>query len=206
MQQVRVAIHASDRLSLAGLAAYLRPSAGLVIAPLAADGDADVVLAVADSPADVVSCLKLDAQRRPGTPMIVVAGEVGEEVAVVAAQRGVRILDRLALSHDELVGWIKGAAAGGKPDRVSLKETIPPATGGLGRFAADGEQRGVRGFERREIEVLRLLADGLDTHEIACRLFYSERTVKNILSRVTARMNLRNRPHAVAYAVRVGAI
>jgi DNA-binding CsgD family transcriptional regulator len=58
----------------------------------------------------------------------------------------------------------------------------------------------------REIEVLRLLADGMDTGEVSRQLFYSERTVKNIIHNVTSRLDLRNRTHAVAYAIRQGLI
>jgi len=54
--------------------------------------------------------------------------------------------------------------------------------------------------------VLRLIADGCDTSEIANRLAYSERTVKNVLHDVTTRLQLRNRSHAVAYALRQGLI
>jgi DNA-binding NarL/FixJ family response regulator len=62
------------------------------------------------------------------------------------------------------------------------------------------------GLETREVEVLRLLADGLDTAEIAERLKYSERTVKNIIHGVLTRLKLRNRVHAVSFALRSGAI
>jgi len=54
--------------------------------------------------------------------------------------------------------------------------------------------------------VLRLVSDGHDTSEIATTLCYSERTVKNVLHDVTTRLNLRNRSHAVAYAMREGLI
>lgn len=63
-----------------------------------------------------------------------------------------------------------------------------------------------RGLRDREIAVLRLVAEGMDTAEIARRLAYSERTVKNILHDVTTRLELRNRSHAVAYALREGFI
>lgn len=62
------------------------------------------------------------------------------------------------------------------------------------------------GLSTREIDVLRLVADGLDTQEIARELRYSERTVKSILHDVTSRFQLRNRSHAVAYAMREGLI
>lgn len=62
------------------------------------------------------------------------------------------------------------------------------------------------GLETREVDVLRLIAEGLDTAEIADRMKYSERTVKNILYAMMTRLNLRNRSHAVAYAMRSGII
>jgi DNA-binding NarL/FixJ family response regulator len=56
----------------------------------------------------------------------------------------------------------------------------------------------------RERDVLKLLADGHSTREIAIRLAYSERTIKNILQELTTRLSLRNRTQAVAHAVRSG--
>jgi len=56
----------------------------------------------------------------------------------------------------------------------------------------------------REIDVLRLVAEGQNTAEIANQLAYSERTIKNILQDFNARLQLRNRTQAVAYAVRRG--
>ena len=56
----------------------------------------------------------------------------------------------------------------------------------------------------RERDVLELLADGHSTREIATRLAYSERTIKNILQDLTTRLSLRNRTQAVAHAVRSG--
>jgi DNA-binding NarL/FixJ family response regulator len=50
------------------------------------------------------------------------------------------------------------------------------------------------------------MADGMDTAEIATKLSYSERTVKNVFYGLTNRLHLRNRPHAVAYALRKGMI
>jgi DNA-binding NarL/FixJ family response regulator len=57
---------------------------------------------------------------------------------------------------------------------------------------------------RRERQVLALLAEGHSTREVAQRLAYSERTIKNVLQEFTTRLQLRNRTQAVAYAVRRG--
>jgi DNA-binding NarL/FixJ family response regulator len=61
-------------------------------------------------------------------------------------------------------------------------------------------------LSERETTVLRLISEGYDTREIADALCYSERTVKNVIHDVTTRLQLRNRAHAVAYAVRHGLI
>jgi DNA-binding NarL/FixJ family response regulator len=58
----------------------------------------------------------------------------------------------------------------------------------------------------RECEVLRLLADGQTTHEIAQHLSYSDRTVKKIVHDVLLKLNCRTRAHAVAVATRQGAL
>jgi DNA-binding NarL/FixJ family response regulator len=75
-----------------------------------------------------------------------------------------------------------------------------PAPGHLSLVADTRPPR----LTNRERDVLALVADGLSTREIAKRLSYSERTIKNILQDVTTRLSLRNRTQAVAVAVREG--
>jgi len=58
----------------------------------------------------------------------------------------------------------------------------------------------------REEEVLRLVAAGHPTREVARRLCYSERTIKNVIHDVVTKLNARTRSQAVAEAVREGLI
>jgi DNA-binding NarL/FixJ family response regulator len=58
----------------------------------------------------------------------------------------------------------------------------------------------------RERDVLDLLARGLGTAEIGARVYLSERTVKNHVASVLAKLNATNRAHAVAIALRMGLI
>jgi len=61
------------------------------------------------------------------------------------------------------------------------------------------------GLTSREVDVLRLVAEGMDTSYIATKMNYSERTIKKVLADLMRRLDLRNRAHAVSYALRRGA-
>ncbi len=52
------------------------------------------------------------------------------------------------------------------------------------------------------MRILELIADGLTNREIADRVFLAEKTVKNYISRLLAKLGLRNRNEAAAYMAR----
>ena len=56
----------------------------------------------------------------------------------------------------------------------------------------------------RELEVLRLVADGLTDNEIGKQLSISPRTVQNYLTRIRGKTGLRRRPELARWAVEYG--
>jgi DNA-binding NarL/FixJ family response regulator len=85
--------------------------------------------------------------------------------------------------------------------------TIPPEVlCTLLQEPPDGPDAPSEQVTRRELDVLRLLAEGSSTRDIAERLSYSERTVKNIVRNVLAKLNCRTRAQAAALAARRGVI
>jgi len=63
-----------------------------------------------------------------------------------------------------------------------------------------------RELSERELEVLRLIADGRDNGEIASALVISPKTVKNHISNILAKLQMENRIQAAVYAVRSGIV
>lgn len=66
------------------------------------------------------------------------------------------------------------------------------------------EDAGESQLSPRELEVLRLLADGLSNQEIADAMFISLRTAATHVTHILAKLDLNSRTSAVAYAIRHG--
>jgi DNA-binding NarL/FixJ family response regulator len=207
MNRITVYVYANDPICQAGIGSQLRPRPEVLVLGDDERDCAQVGLVVTDA-VDDDALRALRALRCAAVPrLVLVAGRIDDMDLAAVMEIGVSgVVRRTDATADRLVSVIKSAAAG--------EGTVPPDL--LGRLLAQVGQlqrqvlgpRGLTftGLAEREVEVLRLVAEGLDTNEIASKLAYSERTIKNVLHEVTSRLQLRNRSHAVAYALRNGLI
>jgi DNA-binding NarL/FixJ family response regulator len=206
-ERIPVYVYAHDPVSQTGIAAQLRgrPEVRLVEH---ADIDSAAVAIVASEEIDEETLRVSRALQRNGVPKVVLVVTRADETSVLAAiEAGVSGLTRRAEATPEsLVTAIRNAMAGDGTLPPDLLGQLLAAVGRLQRQVLQPRGLTFTGLTEREVKVLKLVADGMDTGEIACELSYSERTIKNVIHDVTMRLNLRNRTHAVAYALRQGLI
>jgi DNA-binding NarL/FixJ family response regulator len=103
----------------------------------------------------------------------------------------------------------QNAWTGGKA--LSLEEALAEATAfepSAGAVQQGEDKReapeAAAGLSPRELDVLRLMADGLTNQEIADTLFISSRTVANHAANILGKLGLSTRTGVVAYAIRQG--
>ncbi|WP_432012824.1 helix-turn-helix transcriptional regulator [Streptomyces cucumeris] len=205
--RIFVHVKTADPISEAGIVAALKSRAEVWIVDEHALSRETVVLIVSHEMDEEALRLLRSVRGKGVQQAVVVVSELDDAGLMVAVEAGVAgLVRRREATADRLVQVISSVHHGAG--------VVPPDL--LGRLLKQVSTvqsqvlspRGLRfnGLTDREGEVLKLVACGMDTREIAQQLSYSERTVKNVLHDVTNRFHLRNRSHAVAYAIREGLI
>ncbi len=205
---LRISVLAADRLDEAGVVNLIGRRPELQLQPLSRLADAAVLLLVA--PRLTAQLLRqvrdLTAGGRiPDLPIAAILERFGEVDLLTAVEVGLRgVIWRPQVTAARFSSLVQVVGSGGSELPREVQGRLVRDMAELQRTVLIPRGLTPSGLERREVEVLALIADGLDTAEIAEKMQYSERTVKNILSGVMARLGLRNRSHAVAYALRAG--
>jgi DNA-binding NarL/FixJ family response regulator len=207
--RITVTIHAHDPISQAGVLSQLRvrPEITLMNRDAPAGPDPQVAVLVVDTVDDDARRLLRTFRRTSTARSVLVTADIDERKLVDAAECGVAgVVRRSQATPERLVAAITTVAQG---DGHLPDDLVGRLLEEVGRLQDQVlTPRGLRstGLNDREVDVLRLVAEGHDTAEIAAELAFCERTIKKVIQDVMTRMNLRNRAHAVAYATRHGFI
>jgi two-component system NarL family response regulator len=129
-------------------------------------------------------------------------GEADVMDAIFAGACGYLLKDS---SIQELMAGIQAAARGQSPVSPAIAAKV------FQRLRATATTPGVASSIRaelseREIEVLKLIANGNDNSMIAAELHISPKTVKNHISNILMKLQIENRIQAAVYAVRSGIV
>jgi DNA-binding NarL/FixJ family response regulator len=205
MERVAICVCARDPVSHAGVASQLRPRPEVTLLD-AGDERAKVAVVVADS-VDEETVQALRGLQRSSCHAVLVVTHIDDTGLAAAVEAGVvGLVRRSEATPERLAKTVCAAARGEGSVPADLLGRLLAQIGRLQRQLLNPRGLTLNGMSTREIEILRLIAEGLDTAEVAATLSYSERTVKNALHDITTRLQLRNRSHAVAYALKQGLI
>jgi DNA-binding NarL/FixJ family response regulator len=201
--RITVRVHSLDPISEAGILVQLRQRPELRVAET---GEAaSVVIAVADVVDDAATRWLTALHRADGTPVVLIVGQLDPRTVVGVVGSGVcGVVRRAEATPERLTRVVRAAAQGYGDMPPDLVRHLLDQVNLLNRTALEPRGLSFAGLTERERDVLKLIADGLSTREVATKLAYSERTIKAVLQSLTLRLNLRNRTQAVAYAVRNG--
>ncbi|GAA1982158.1 response regulator transcription factor [Amycolatopsis minnesotensis] len=208
---VAVAVHAPDPMTGLGAASMLGADERVKVLVDADSARAEVIVAVADSIDDSVFAFLREvraASELESPPRCVIVTEhFRSDVLMAALECGMAaLLQRSATGAAELVRTVLAVSQGVAYLPPRLQGSLLKQLSRMQQDVLEPNGLTLSGLSAREREVLRMVADGHGTEEIATALAYSESTVKNVLHGMMSRCGLNNRAHAVAFALRAGAI
>ncbi len=198
-----VFVYADDPVSQAGLEQLLRARPEIHVVESGQIDEAQVAVIGTEEVSDDTVRTIVGVQRN-GCPRVIVVATLLDESGVLAASEAgtLGMLRRRDATPERLVQVVQQVAAGEASVPTDLVGQLLGAVRRMRRGAVLASFAAPASLSTREQEVIRLLADGRDTAEIATTLCYSERTVKGVIHEVTSRLQLRNRSHVVAFALR----
>jgi DNA-binding NarL/FixJ family response regulator len=205
-----VAVLAGDPVTGEGAVACLRAQPGLSVLTADRLAEAEVVLIlvgrVTEETLDLMQ-RTAESSNRDDLRFVLVGDGVREHQLLRSLTYGlVSFIPRQEADFGKIVRAISGMRHGRLELPAVASGWLAQRIRAIERDVLEPKGLNAIGLETREVEVLRLLAEGLGTPEIAQRLSYSERTVKNIIHGILTRLKLKNRAHAVAFALRTGTL
>jgi DNA-binding NarL/FixJ family response regulator len=204
---VRVLVVDDQRLVREGIASLLGIQPGIEVVGTAADGKDAVAQAVALGPdvvlmdvrmpeMDGVDAVAVLRRRAPDCRVVMLTTFDDEEYVVRALRAGAAGYLLKDLPAAELAEAVRLAHAGvTQLDHAAARHVAAALSTPTTPTAPTAQV-----LTSREVDVLRMVAAGATNREIAARLFLSEGTVKNHISRILGRLGLRHRTQAAIYA------
>lgn len=164
-----------------------------------------ILMDIGMSPCNGLEATRLIKAELPETRIVVVTVSDDDDDLFEAIKSGAEGYLLKDMSEEELGRTLTGIATGEPALSPGLAAKILDE---FARVARDGAPKEVEtdGLTPREREVLELVVTGATNREIAATLYISENTVSFHMKHILAKLHLKNRAQAVAYAIRSGLV
>jgi DNA-binding NarL/FixJ family response regulator len=214
---VRILVADDQAVVRDGLALLLSTAGDFAVVAVAADGVAAVEAALREAPDVALVDLRMPrldgagvtavlAEQAPSIRVLILTTYADDDAVLPALRAGAAGYLTKDTTGEALITAVREVAAGRtvldaavQARLVELLRQPAPAPPDLTPTEQPSEP-----LTPREIDVVRLVADGLSNKQVARRLFVSEATVKTHLNHVLAKLDVEGRPGLVAWAWRHG--
>ena len=205
MSKIRVLIVDDQTLMRQGLRTILSLEEDIDVVGVAEDGRVALQIAEREKPdlvlmdvrmpnMDGVSCTRELLKRMPGIKILMLSTFAEDEAIYEALRAGAQGYLLKDLPSENLVTAVREAIAG----VVSIQPEVMSRLLAYTPEPRKEEAKGIRDkLTPREYEILELMAQGLSNKEIAGKLFISEGTVKNYISTIYEKLQVKDRTQAV---------
>lgn len=148
---------------------------------------------------DGITCIKQIRKKRPKARILVLTNFAGEDMIFPAIKAGAMGYHLKDSSPEALIDAIRQVNQGVASLHPSIAKRV------LEEFQdSDKQKLSEEPLTQRELEILRLIAQGLENKEIAEQLVISEATVRTHVSNILGKLHLASRTQAALYALREG--
>ena len=196
-----------------GVRAFLETQPDISVVAEAGSGEEAVRLAAEHAPdvalmdlimpgMDGVEATRRLTTQSPRTNVVMLTSYHDDEHVFPAIRAGALSYVLKEIGPGELAEAVRKAAAGEAVLHPRVAARVVRELHGARR----DEPNAFRELSNRELEVLKLIADGLNNAEIAGRLYVSEKTVKSHVSNILGKLHLADRTQAAVYAWRQGVV
>jgi two-component system NarL family response regulator len=210
---IRVLICDDHALFRRGLVMVLESEAGVEVVGEAEDGDEairraeelapDVVLMDVRMPRVTgIEATRAIAAVDPSAKILMLTVSDEEDDLYDAVKAGATGYLLKEISIEEVADAIRAVVSGQSLISPSMASKLLTEFTNLARKADEKQAVPTPRLTDRELEVLKLVAQGMSNREIAGELYISENTVKNHVRNILEKLHLHSRMEAVVYAVR----
>jgi two-component system, NarL family, response regulator LiaR len=196
-----------------GVRAFLETRPDITVVAEARSGEEAVHLAAEHAPdvalmdlimpgMDGVEATRRLTAQSPRTNVVMLTSYHDDEHIFPAVRAGALSYVLKEVGPEELADAVRKAAAGEAVLHPRVAARVVRELHGARR----DEPNAFRELSDRELEVLKLITDGLNDAEIAGHLYVSEKTVKSHVSNILGKLHLADRTQAAVYAWRQGVV
>ncbi|MDT7744898.1 MAG: hypothetical protein QOE59_3976 [Actinomycetota bacterium] len=197
-----------------GLAMLLSAADDLEVVATAADGTQAVEVVLAQRPDVALVDLRMPGldgaqvtgavhREAPEIPVLILTTYADDDAVLPALRAGAAGYLTKDTTGEALLAAIRTVAAGGSVLDVAVQRRLVDLAGAPAAPKPPPPEL-PEGLTAREVDVLRLVAQGLSNHQTASRLVVSEATVKTHVNHLISKLGVDGRPALVAWAWRHG--